>query len=65
MVGRGGLTALDHGDGKAMIATLRRKLIAIPARLVRHGGNLILRPPLGAPLLAGILATIRALPAPG
>ena len=56
-----------HGtrDGKAMIATLRRKLIAIPARLVRHGGNLILRPPLGAPLLAGILATIRALPAPG
>ena len=56
-----------HGtrDGKAMIATLRRKLIAIPARLVRHGGNLILRPPPGAPLLAGILATIRALPAPG
>jgi len=56
-----------HGtrDGKAMIATLRRKLIAIPARLVRHGGNLILRPPAGAPLLADILATIRALPAPG
>ena len=53
-----------HGtrDGKAMIATLRRKLIAIPARLVRHGGNLILRPPLGAPLLAGILATIRDCP---
>ena len=48
-----------------MIATLRRKLIAIPARLVRHGGNLILRPPAGAPLLADILATIRALPAPG
>ena len=56
-----------HGtrDGKAMIATLRRKLIAIPARLVRHGGNLILRPPVGVTLLADIITMVRALPAPG
>ena len=26
-----------------MIATLRRVLIAVPARLVRHGGQLIMR----------------------
>ena len=42
-----------HGtrDGKAMIATLRRKLIAIPARLVRHGGQPHPAPAPGAPLL--------------
>ena len=35
-----------HGtrDGKAMIATLRHRLIGIPARLVSHAGQLILRP---------------------
>jgi len=56
-----------HGTrgGKAMIATLRRALIATPARLVSHGGQLIMRPAPGAHLLPGILATIRALPAPG
>ena len=32
--------------GKAMIATLRRVLITVPARLVRHGGQLIM--PAGA-----------------
>ena len=47
-----------------MIATLRKVLIAIPARLVRHSGQLILRPAPGA-VLPGILAAIRALPAPG
>jgi mRNA interferase MazF len=31
------------GCGKARIATLRRVLIAIPARLVSHGGRLIMR----------------------
>ena len=30
-----------HGvrGGKAMIATLRRRLVSIPARLVRHAGS--------------------------
>ena len=55
-----------HGTrgGKAMIATLRRRLIAVPARLVRHGGQLIMRLAPGPCLLAEVLATIRALPAP-
>lgn len=53
-----------HGTrgGKAMIATLRRRLIAIPARLVRHAGTLILRLPPGDGLLAEVLARLRALP---
>ncbi len=50
--------------GKAMIATLRRALILTPARLVRHGGQLIMRLAPGAVLLPDILATLRALPAP-
>ena len=67
------LTAATHGQevleghgtrgGKAMIATLRRRLIAIPARLVRHAGTLILRLPPGHGLLAEVLARLRALPA--
>src|SRR6266849_290239 len=69
------LTGLISGDqlleghgtrgGKAMIATLRRALILTPARLVRHGGQLIMRLAPGARLLPDILAAIRALPAPG
>jgi hypothetical protein len=56
---------LGHGvrDGQAMIATLRRRLIRVPARLVRHAGTLTLRPPPGHHLLAEVLARIRALPA--
>ena len=59
----GGL--LGHGvrDGQAMIATLRHRLIRVPARLVHHAGALILRLPPGQTLLAEILARIRALPA--
>ena len=55
-----------HGTrgGKAMITTLRRVLIAVPARLIRHSGQLILRLAPSA-LLPDILAAIRALPAPG
>ncbi len=54
-----------HGvrGGKAMIATLRWRLIAIPARLVRHGRQLILRLPPGCHLLAEVLARLRTLPA--
>jgi hypothetical protein len=56
---------LGHGvrDGQAMIATLRRRLIRVPARLVRHAGTLTLRPPPGYTLLDEVLARIRALPA--
>ena len=46
-----------------MIATLRHRLIRVPARLVRHAGALTLRLPPGHHLLAEVLARIRALPA--
>ena len=63
----GGELLEGHGTrgGKAMIATLRRALILTPARLVSHGGQLIMRLAPGAVLLPAILTTIRALPAPG
>ena len=56
---------LGHGvrDGQAMIATLRHRLIRVPARLVHHAGALILRLPPGYDLLDEVLARIRALPA--
>lgn len=51
-------------DGKAMIATLRHRLIAVPARITLHARHLILRPaPGGHQLLSRVLARIRALPA--
>jgi hypothetical protein len=46
-----------------MIATLRHRLIRIPARLVCHAGVLDLRLPPGHQLLDEILARLRALPA--
>jgi hypothetical protein len=46
-----------------MIATLRRRLIAIPARLTRHAGHLDLRLPPGHGLLAEVVTRLRALPA--
>jgi hypothetical protein len=50
-------------DGKAMITTLRHRLINIPARLVRHAGQTILRlPPGHSGLLAEILARLRRFP---
>ena len=53
-----------HGvrDGKTMTETLRRRLIAVPGRLVRHAGQLVLRLPPGQHLLAEVLARLRALP---
>ena len=62
--GPGGQLA-GHGvrDGQAMIATLRHKLIRVPARLIRHAGALTLRLPPGYHLLAQVLARLRALPA--
>jgi Transposase DDE domain group 1 len=55
-----------HGvrGGKAMIATLRRRLIAVPGRLTRHARTLVLRLPPGHGLLAEVLARLRALPVP-
>jgi hypothetical protein len=58
-------TLLGHGirGGQAMIATLRHRLIRIPARLVCHAGTLDLRLPPGHHLLDEVLARLRALPA--
>jgi hypothetical protein len=55
-----------HGvrGGKAMIATLRWRLIAVPGRLVRHARHLVLRLPPGHGLLPEVLTRLRALPAP-
>ena len=55
-----------HGvrGGKAMIATLRWRLIAIPGRLIRHARHLILRLPPGHYLFPEILSRLRQLPAP-
>jgi hypothetical protein len=62
---RSGARLFGHGirGGQAMIATLRHRLIRVPARLVRHGGELALRLPPGHQLLDEVLARIRALPA--
>jgi hypothetical protein len=53
-----------HGvrHGQAVIATLRHKLIRVPARLVHHAGALTLRLSPGHDLLEAVLARIRALP---
>ncbi len=61
--GPGGRLA-GHGvrDGQAMIATLRQRLIRVPAHLTRHAGALTLRLPPGHHLLDEILTRIRALP---
>lgn len=48
--------------GKAMIATLRRTIIAVPARVVRHARRLTLRPPPRHGHLEEILTRLRALP---
>ena len=56
-----------HGvrGGKAMIATLRWRLIAVPGRLIRHARHLILRlPPGHDSLLPEVLARLRELPVP-
>jgi hypothetical protein len=54
-----------HGvrGGKAMIATLRWRLIAVPGRLTRHARHLTLRLPPGHGLLPEVLARLRDLPA--
>jgi hypothetical protein len=58
----GHLSGWGTRDGKAMITTLRHRLITIPARLISHAGQPILRLPPGHGLLAEILARLRKLP---
>jgi len=68
------LTAVTSGEdilaghgvrgGKAMIATLRRRLIAVPGRLTRHARRLTLQLPPGHDLLPDVLTRLRELPAP-
>jgi len=55
-----------HGvrGGKAMIATLRWRPIAIPGRLIPDGRHLSLRLPPGHGLLPEVLTRLRELPAP-
>lgn len=59
----GQLSGWGARDGKAMIATLRHRLIRVPARLVSQTGQVTLHPPPGHDLLAEILARLRILPA--
>jgi DDE family transposase len=58
------LAGLDGGDGRgrAHLGTLRHRLLMVPARLVRHAGQVTLRLPPGQHLLAQVLARIRRLP---
>jgi len=58
------LSGLDDGAGRrrAHLGTLRHQLLAVPARLVRHAGQPILRLPPGQQLLAQVLARLRQLP---
>lgn len=61
------LAGLDDGAGRgrAHLGRLRRELICAPARLIRHGRELILRPAAGHHgVLAAVLARLRALPTP-
>jgi hypothetical protein len=60
---RGGLLGWGVRDGKAMIATLRHRLIRVPARVLHHAGQLLLRLPPGHQLLDEVLTRLRALPA--
>jgi hypothetical protein len=59
----GSLLGWGIREGKAMIATLRHRLIRVPARLIHHAGQPILRLPKGYQLLNEVLTRLRALPA--
>ncbi|HWM97572.1 MAG TPA: IS1380 family transposase [Streptosporangiaceae bacterium] len=57
----GGLDG-GNGRGRAHLATLRHLLLAVPARLVRHAGQPVLRLPPGRELLTDVLARLRRIP---
>jgi len=58
------LSGLDYGDGRgrAHLSTLRHRLLAVPARMIYHAGQPVLRLPPGQQLLAQVLAQLRSLP---
>jgi hypothetical protein len=60
------LAGLDHanGRGRAHLTTLRHLLLAVPARLIRHAGQAVLRLPPGRELLTSVLARLRRIPIP-
>jgi hypothetical protein len=57
------LAGLDTGDGRgrAHLGTLRHRLLMVPARLIRHAGQVTLRLPPGHHMLAQVLARLRRL----
>jgi len=57
----GGLDG-GNGRGRAHLATLRHLLLAVPARLVHHAGQAVLRLPPGRELLTQVLARLRRIP---
>ncbi len=59
---QGRLRGWGTRGGKAMIATLRHTIIAVPARLVRHARQLTLRAPPGHDHLEEVLTRLRELP---
>ena len=58
-----GLAARFDAAHLVGIATLRHRLLNVPARLVHHAGQAILRLPPGQHLLAHVLTRLRKLPA--
>ena len=58
------LAGLDTGDGRGRnhLGTLRHRLLTVPARLIRHAGQITLRLPPGQQLLAQVLARLRRIP---
>lgn len=59
-----GLDRRAHAPGRMRIATLRQQLLNIPGRLITHAREHVLRLQPRQRLLAGVLARLRALPAP-
>ncbi|MGV1010194.1 MAG: IS1380 family transposase [Dermatophilaceae bacterium] len=54
------LTGMDH-TARTRTLTLRRTLIAVPARIIRHARSLTIRPAPGHQLLADLVTRLRAL----
>lgn len=59
------LGGLDHGNGRgrAHLGRLRRELIRIPGRVIRHARRVTVRLPPGHNILAEVLARLRKIPA--
>jgi Transposase DDE domain group 1 len=57
-------TGIDRGNGRGRrtVARIRRELIAIPARIIHHAGQRILRLPPGHWLLPSVLTRLQTLP---